>query len=139
LPFDVVARAADRGQHRRIGRRAVFEQHHRIAGGQRIAGERLLDREVAIQQRGVLAAGLQAIEDRLVIARRQQATVGALDLHRSARTRHVGHDDRQRAEGSEHCCQFEPEAAGAQAPQDPLHFVSCAQREAAFSSGTRLA
>ncbi|MNF69321.1 hypothetical protein D3C84_511970 [compost metagenome] len=62
---DVVACRADGRHHRLIGLRAVLQQLDMIAGGQRTAGDGLLDRQVQVEDVGGHAAGLDALEDGL--------------------------------------------------------------------------
>ena len=57
LHVDVVARRHDGRQHRLVGGRAVLQQQHLVARGQRAADDGLLERQVAVEDVGVLAAG----------------------------------------------------------------------------------
>ncbi|MNY34879.1 hypothetical protein D3C86_1692520 [compost metagenome] len=61
----MVAGGANGYVHRLIGLRAVLQQLDMIAGGQRTAGDGLLDRQVQVEDVGGHAAGLDALEDGL--------------------------------------------------------------------------
>ena len=53
LHVDVVARPADRREHRRVRGRPVLEQRDGVAGGQRRSGNGFLEREVAVEDAGL--------------------------------------------------------------------------------------
>ena len=84
LHVDVVARGRDRREHGVVGGRAVLQQHHVVAGGQRTADDGLLERQVALEDVGRLTRGAQSIENGLALRRRQGAA-RALQLHRLGR------------------------------------------------------
>ena len=69
----VVLRASDHGEHRGIGRLAVLEQRHLVADVEGIAGERFLDRDVALEERGIGRALLEVGEDLLALCARERA------------------------------------------------------------------
>ena len=60
LQVDVVPRAADRGEHGLVGGRAVLQQDHLVADHQRAADDGLLERQVAVEDAGLLARGSRA-------------------------------------------------------------------------------
>jgi hypothetical protein len=72
LHVDVILRRQDGCVHCPIGRRAVLQQQHLVAGRQRTADDGLLNRKVAREDVGVLAAVRQAAEDRLALCGRQR-------------------------------------------------------------------
>ena len=114
LQVDVVARGRDGGEHRLVGVGAVLQQPHLVAGGQRAADDGLLERQVALEDVRVLAAAVQAVEDRLALRGRQRAA-RAFDLHRrGGAPGQVGNDGRQAAAaGQAECTEDRP---AAQAP-----------------------
>ena len=59
LHVDVVARRLDGREHRPIGVRAVLQQSDPIAGQQRAVGDGLLEREVTVEDVGVVGATLE--------------------------------------------------------------------------------
>jgi hypothetical protein len=63
LEIDMVLRGADRGEHRLVGRRPVLEDGQPVARDERAAGDRLLDRDVALQEVAALARALELVED----------------------------------------------------------------------------
>ena len=69
-------RAADRGEHRVVGGRAVLEQDHAVADAERGAGDRLLDGEVAVEEIGFRRARLEVLDDGLAL----RAVMGPREL-----------------------------------------------------------
>ena len=73
LHVDVVAGRHDGRQHRPVGGRAVLQQPHPVAGGQRAADDGLLARQVAVEDAGLRAEAAQAFEHGLALRGRQGA------------------------------------------------------------------
>ena len=97
LHVDVILRRQDGGVHRLIGGRSILEQQHLIAGGQRRADDGLLERQVAVEDIGVLAPAFQAVEDHLALCAGQR-TVRPFQLdRRTGRLAQVRHDGWQAA------------------------------------------
>ena len=80
LHVDVVLRPLDGGKHRRVGLGAVFEERHLVADAERSVGQRLLDREVMLED--VVAGGvaLDLLEERLAL-RAGEYAARALEAH----------------------------------------------------------
>ncbi|MOA51057.1 hypothetical protein D3C78_1741540 [compost metagenome] len=80
----MVARAIDGREHRRIGRRAVLQQLHVVAGGERAAHQGFLHGQVQAEDVGLHAGGLEPVEDGLALRIRKWPT-GTVHLHRGIR------------------------------------------------------
>ena len=63
LHVNVIGGAIDGGQHGRVGGRAVLQQQHPVAGGQRAADDGFFEGQVALEDIGHDTAGLQARQD----------------------------------------------------------------------------
>ena len=81
LHVDVVARRQDGREHRTIGVRSVLQQPDPVAGQQWAVGHRLLEREVTVEDVGVVGTALELLQDRLA-ARRRERPPCAVDLRR---------------------------------------------------------
>ena len=94
---DVVARGGDCGQHRAVSDWAVLQQQHLVAGGQRAADDRLFERQVTVEDVGVLAAAFQPLQHRLALSLGERAARPFDQQRRAGAARHVGHDGGQAA------------------------------------------
>jgi hypothetical protein len=70
---DVVARRGDGAEPGAIVGRAVLQQAHRVARGQRAAGDGLLQREMAAENVGRFTAALQTLQDGAALRGGQRA------------------------------------------------------------------
>ncbi|MNG09829.1 hypothetical protein D3C84_932650 [compost metagenome] len=81
---DVVTRAFDGREHRRVGLGAVLQQVDLVAVGERAAHQGLFDRQMQVEDVGLHAGGLEPVQDRLA-ARFGKRALGAIQLHRGGR------------------------------------------------------
>ena len=80
LEVDVIGGGADRGKHRRVGRRAVLEQEHAVARRERGADDGLLGGDMLLEDVQVTRIAIQACKDGRH-ALRGERSPGAVDLH----------------------------------------------------------
>ncbi len=104
LHVDVVLGTPDGGEHRGVRVGPVLEKDHTVADAERAAGERFLDGDVLLERTAIRRFGLELLDDRLALLRREDSAT-ALEAHVVGadllRLQEIAVDRRRRARAEE--------------------------------------